>query len=123
ELAQAAKAALAGLHGEGIDSEIAARLAKAEGASLPVLIELVGQRRIDATAPLVKALDSSDDSVRHAALVALGETVGLKQLSVLIDQSINPKNADDAETAQKALKVAAIRMADREACAAQLAAA
>jgi HEAT repeat protein len=123
ELAQAAEAALAGLHGEGIDSEIAARLAKAEGALLPVLIELVGQRRIDATAPLVKALDSSDDSVRHAALVALGETVGLKQLSVLIDQSINPKNAEDAETAQKALKVAAIRMADREACAAQLAAA
>ncbi len=123
ELSQAAKAALTALHGEGVDAEIAARLAKADGSSLPVLIELVGQRRIDATGPLVRALDSSDQTVRRAALVALGETVGLKQLKVLIDQSLNPKNADDAETAQKALKVAAVRMADREAAAAELAAA
>jgi HEAT repeat protein len=53
ELSQSAKAALTELSGDNVNAEIAARLAKAEGKSLASLIELVGQRRIDATAPLV----------------------------------------------------------------------
>ncbi len=95
ELAQSAKTALAGLPGEKINSEIVARLAKAEGKTLPVLIELVGQRRIDATPALVKALDHADAAVRGAALTALGATVGPKDLSVLISQVVSPKNPDD----------------------------
>jgi len=71
----------------------------------------------------VNAVDHSDKTVRAAALWALGETVDLKRLSVLISQVIKPKNADDAAVAQKALKTAAIRMPEREACAAELAAA
>ena len=47
DLAQAAKAALAELAGDGVNQELVARLAKAQGNSLAVLIELVGQRRID----------------------------------------------------------------------------
>ncbi len=87
----------------------------------PLLIELVGQRRVDAVPLLLKALDHSDKSVRSAALIALGETVALKRLSVLVTQFINPKYLEDAPVAQQALKAASVRMPDREACAAELA--
>jgi HEAT repeat protein len=123
ELAQTAKTALAGLPGEKINAEVVARLPKAEGKTLSVLIELVGQRRIDATPVLVKAVDHPDAAIRSAALTALGATVGAKQLSVLVSQAVSPKNPDDAQVAQKALRAACIRMPDREACAAELAAA
>jgi HEAT repeat protein len=123
ELAQTAKTALAGLPGEKVNAEVAARLPKAEGKTLAVLIELVGERRIEATAPLIKAVDHSDEAIRAAALTALGETVGPKQLDVLISQVIAPKHAGDADAARRALRAACVRMPQREACAAELAAA
>ncbi len=49
-------------------------------------------------------------------------TVSADQLNVLISQAVAPKHEDDAEAARLALKAAAVRMADREACAAELAA-
>jgi hypothetical protein len=88
-----------------------------------VLIDLVGQRRLEATPVLVKALNSSDGAVRVAALKALGETVSGKELSVLIGQVVASKNPADAEIAQKALRAACVRMPDREACATEVAAA
>lgn len=121
ELAQTAKTALAGLPGEKVDKDIAARLPKAQGKTLGVLIELVGQRRIDATDDLVKVVDHPDAATRSAALTALGETVGPKQLSVLVSRVVTPKNPGDSEVAQKALRAACVRMPDREACATQLA--
>ncbi len=120
DLAQVAKGTLAELPGEKVDSQVVALLAKAQGKSYPLLIELVGQRRIEATAALLKALDHSDKTVRNAALKSLGETVTLKNLSVLVTQAVSPKNPDDAPAAQLALKTASIRMPDREACAAEL---
>ena len=50
DVAQAARSALAGLPGEKVNAEIVARLPKAQGQTFAVLIELVGQRRIDADA-------------------------------------------------------------------------
>ena len=123
ELAQAAIAALGTLPGEKVNAEIAARLPQADGKSLSVLIETVGQRRIPATAALVKSLANADPAIRSAALKALGETIGPKELSVLIGEVLAPKNPDDAKVAGRALQAACVRMADREACAAELAAA
>ena len=123
ELAQAAKAALAALPGDSINADIVARLAKADGTMLPVLLELVGQRRIDATEPLVGALGHPDAAARGAALMALGATVGPDKLSLLISQVVSPKNPADATVAQKALCAACVRMPDREVCASQLSAA
>lgn len=123
DLSQAAKASLSALPGENVDQDIAARLAKAQGDVYPVLIEVVGKRRIEATAALVKALEHSDPAVRGAALTSLGATVPSKSLSVLVTQVVAPKNAQDASVAQLALKTAAVRMPDREACAAELSAA
>ncbi|MBP86164.1 MAG: PBS lyase [Planctomycetaceae bacterium] len=121
DLAQTAKATLADLRGEKVDVQIIALLPAAKGKSYPLLIELVGQRRIDAVPVLLKALDHSDKVVRSAALTALGETVTLKGLSVLVSQVLALKHPEDAPVAQQALKVASVRMPDREACASELA--
>ncbi|MBI3866010.1 MAG: HEAT repeat domain-containing protein [Planctomycetia bacterium] len=121
EVGQTAKTALADLPGEGVDKEIVARLAKAEGKAYPMLIELVGQRRIEAISALLKAVEHSDKTVRSAALTSLGQTIPAKNLSVLIAQVVSPKHADDAPVAQLALKTACVRMPDREACATELA--
>jgi HEAT repeat protein len=123
ELAAAAKGTIADLPGDKINEQIAALLPKSEGKTFAMLVELVGQRRIEATPALLKALDSNDKAIRAAALTALGETVSPKQLSVLITNAIAPKHADDAAIAQQALKAASVRMPDREACATELAAA
>src|SRR4029079_16637207 len=123
EISKTAKEALADLPGDGINKGIVARLAKAEAKTYPVLIELVGQRRIEAIAELQKALNSSDRAVRSAALTALGNTVPDKYLSVLITQVVSPTHTDTAAVAQQGATNAAGRMADREVCAAEIAAA
>ena len=122
ELSLAAKTALASLPGKNVDKEIASQLRSAEGAKLAVLIELVGQRRIDATDTLVKLLENSDARIRSAALTALGATASQKELQVLIAQVKRAESAD-GDVAARALRAAAVRMPDREACAAELAAA
>jgi HEAT repeat protein len=118
---KAALAALTGMKGKDVDAQIARRVAEAKDHTLRPLIELVGQRRIEATPALLKALEHSDAKVRTAALTALGETVALKDLSALIVAVIDPKSEDDAKVAAAALRAACIRMPDREACAQQLA--
>jgi HEAT repeat protein len=120
DLAEAAKTALAGLPGATIDADITSRLASADGASLPVLIDIVGRRRIPASAELLKATDNSQASVRGAAWMALGNTVGPNDLKVLITEVVTPKHPEDAEVAQKALRAACVRMPERDACADQL---
>lgn len=121
ELAIAAKSALANLPGEKIDSDLKGRLAAAQGKSLPVLLELVGMRRIDAVSEVKKSLAHPQAAVRGAALAALGETVSLNDLPVLVTEVVTPKFASDAAVAQQALKAACVRMPDREQCADQLA--
>jgi HEAT repeat protein len=123
ELAEAAQQTVAVLPGEKVNDEIATLLTSATGEQYRVLLQFIGERRIAAVDDVKKALDHSDQSVRTAALVALGETVSLKQMSILVSQVVRPSHAEDLEVAQKALKTASVRMPDREACAAELAAA
>jgi len=123
ELAEAAKAALEELPGDGVNADLAARLPQATGKLRLLLIELAGLRRIEALAALLKAADDSDAQVRAAALAALGETVGLADVPVLITRVVTPPNAEDTAAAQLALRAACVRMPEREACAAKLAAA
>ena len=49
-VAQAAAAALAALPGKNIDADLVARLSDSTGKTRRVLIELIGQRRIEAAA-------------------------------------------------------------------------
>lgn len=121
ELSQPAKDALAVLPGETVDGEIVGRLDGAERGAYLALIELIGVRRIEAVDSLLAALDNSDAQVRAAALASLGRTIPFERLSVLIEQATSPRHAEDAQAAQQALEVAAVRMPDREECAAQIA--
>ena len=121
DLSRTARRALADLAGEKVDAQIVALLPTAKTESYPLLIELVGHRRIEAVPALLEALDHSDQVVRNAALTALGETVSLDRLSVLISQVVSPQYPDDAPVAQQALRAASIRMPDRETCASELA--
>lgn len=121
ELAQAAKETLADLPGKHVNGEIVVLLPTAKGKAYPLLLLLVAQRRIDAVDDVLRALERPEEDVRKAALVALGETVSLKRLPVLISQAIAPTHPEDAPVARLALKAASVRMPDREACAAELA--
>ena len=116
-----AKASLADLPGKDVDAKILALVPNAQEKIYPVLLETIGQRRIQAQELLLKAVNHSDQAIRSAALTALGETIALEDLPVLVAQAVNPKFAQDASIAKKALKAASIRMPDREACAAKLA--
>jgi HEAT repeat protein len=124
ESVQAAKVALGGMPGREVDADLAARLGQAKGKMRQLLIELAGQRQIAAALPaLLKAADDPDGQVRSAALTALGSTVGLGDLPVLIHRVVQPHEAQETKAAQEALSAACIRMADREACAEKLVAA
>ena len=121
-LSAAAEETLAVLPGESVDGEIGVMLPTASGDRYKLLLQLVAQRRIvSEVSEVEKALDVSDASIRHAAFRALGEIVSLNRLPVLISQMVQPTHAEDAEIAEQALKAASVRMADREACAAELA--
>ncbi len=123
-LQQAAKQAIVELEDEQVDEEIVGLLcAETSRDAYPLLLELVGARRIAAVPDLVKALDHSDEDVRHAALTALGETISLKRLPLLISQALEPRYAEDRVAAEAALRAASVRMPDREECAAELTAA
>jgi HEAT repeat protein len=123
ELAASAKTALAELSGggtKGIDDQIRGRLVQARGQRLPLLIEIVGLRRISAVDEVAAALGNPDPAVRGTALACLGEIVDLERLQLLVRQAVAPKDPADAEVAMKALRAASVRMADREACADKL---
>src|SRR5262249_16882509 len=108
---------------DNVNAELVSNLSNADGKALAALIKAVGAKRIEATPELMKSLDSSDTTIRHAALAALGDTIKQKDLNVLIAQYVKGKNPSDADVPAKALRAACIRMGDREAVAAALAAA
>ena len=123
QVALAAKATLGALPGEGVDADLVERLTDRQGSTAVGLIELVGLRRIDAVAPLLKAVDDSDAKIRAAALMALGEVAKLDDVSVLIARVVEPADAEDVPVAIEALKAACVRMPEREECAEKLASA
>ena len=124
ELSQTALAVLADLPGKEVDDDVAARLGKAQGKDRQVLIQLAGQRHIEAATPeLLKAAEDADGQVRAAALVALGSTIAIGDLPVLIARVANPRQPEETKAAEEALSAACTRMPDREACAERLVAA
>lgn len=115
-LSQTALAVLADLPGSEVDADLAARLAQAQGKSRAILIDIAGRRAIAAAVPtLLKAADDRDPQVRSAALTALGATIELNDLPVLIDRVAKSSSPEDAAAAEKALSAALERMPDRDA--------
>jgi HEAT repeat protein len=125
QISQAAAAVLAELPGKDVDGDLAARLAKAEGKTRQVLIQVAGRRHIAAAVPaLLQAAADADPATRAAAITALGFTVEFRDLTVLIARvAAASDNAEETKTAEAALRAACERMPDREACAEKLVAA
>jgi HEAT repeat protein len=118
ELAKAAKAALAGLWGAEVDTQLTARLPQATGNTRRLLVELAGQRHVAAAIPeLIKAANDSEPALRAAGIKALGETVGAANLGALTDLLAQAKSADDTAAIQAALESACMRIPDKAACA------
>jgi HEAT repeat protein len=122
EVAAAAKEGLKTLSGQEVDAAVAAKLAGADAKAKVVLFELAGARRLTATEPAVRAaLADGDEPVRLAAITALGQLIELKDLELLTSRALSGTAAAETTTAQRALRTAALRMGDREGCAARLA--
>lgn len=120
-IADTARAAVASLPGEAVNREIVARLQGADAKILPVLVELVGRRRIAAVAALLPLASHPDEKVRTATIVALGPTVDLANLEVLVAAATAPKSPAEGEAARAAVREASVRMPDRDGCASKLA--
>jgi HEAT repeat protein len=107
EMAQTAKATLARLPGKDVDGDLLARLPQAAGKMRQVLIELVGQRRIDGALPaIVPSVEDADAGVRGAAVQAIGAIGEDKQaadLVRLLQKTQSPKERADIENALLAL--------------------
>jgi len=123
DVAEAARLAAAALPGDAVGSTIRAKLATADARLLPVVVGLVGTRRIPAARELLPLVAHRDAAVRKAAIESLGPVIDLADLGVLIDAVVKPRDPAEAEVAAKSLRQACTRMADREACAEKLAAA
>jgi HEAT repeat protein len=113
--------AIATMPAEGVDERIVARL-DAAPATLPLVVGLVGDRRIvTATDRVLTLVDHNDAAVRAAAITALGSIVDLGELPVLVRLATSPREAAEADAAAASLKEASVRMADRDGCAAVIA--
>jgi HEAT repeat protein len=123
EVAATARERLKTVEGAEVDATILERLAGAEPQAAAVLLELAGARRIAAALPTVKeALTSQDDAVRLAAIAALGQVAELEDLGLLTDRALAGGTEAEQAAAQAALRAAALRIGDREACTTRLAA-
>jgi len=121
ELAETAAAALAELPGKDVNADLVARLSKAPREIETILIAVAGQRRIEAALPaLLKASEDSDVHIRVAALTALGSIITSRDLPLLIQRAVKPRDPQDAKAAGSALRAACVRMPNREACAEKL---
>ena len=118
-VAHAALQSLEGMRGDDVDAKLASMLAADDSDEL--LISLAGSRRIAAAIPdLWSAAESSNTGVRHAALRALGETIGQSEIRKLIRIVLAVKNAEGRDVAVAALTKACMRAPDREAAVRQV---
>ncbi len=121
-LAPLARERLKAMSGSEADRAILDRLSAADAKTKAVLFDLVGARRIVEAAPMVRAaLGDADTSVRSAALAAFAMIMELNDIDVLLQRALNT-SSPDASAAQAALRTAALRIPEREACATTLAA-
>jgi HEAT repeat protein len=118
--AQVALEGLKTLPGQQVDEAILAKLAAADAKTKLVLLELAGARRIAAAQAVVRAaLTDADEAVRLAALPALAQLIALEDFELLTSRALAAESKEST-AARDALRTAALRMADRDACAARL---
>ena len=121
--AETARTGLQSLPGRDVDAVITDRWAGTDAKTKPILLGLIGARRIADAQPAVRgALSDTSPPVRLAAIAALGQLVETKDLDLLIVRTVAIGDLEETTAAQAALKTAALRMSDRDATVAMLAA-
>lgn len=122
EAAVRAREGLQTLPGKEADAAVAERLAKGVAAEKAVLFELAGARRVTAATPTIKAaLADANPELRLAALKALAQLLPIGEIDLLASRALVDGDSADIKAAREALRVAALRMGDRDATAAKLA--
>jgi hypothetical protein len=124
-VAKAAQATLAGLPAsKEVNDGIIAVADTGDAKQRVVAINTIADRRVVAAMPaLIKALDDADESIRSAAMRALGETTSVADMDTLISRLAKPKNPQELTGADGALKAVFARTEDKQACATKLLAA
>ena len=123
EVAQAAKDGLKKLTGQDVDALIVARFNGADAKAKTVLFDLFAARRIAGATPAIReALNDSNESVRVAAIAAIARLAELSDIDPLAVKALSGASQAEKTAAQLSLRMAALRMSDRDACAAKLAA-
>ncbi len=114
-VATAAQSALAHLPGPNVDESIIGAVEDSSAEQLPILLKLIGNRRIEAGVPvLLEAVRSDQDLLRWTAIEALGKTAESSHLNVLVNAVRSAASSDDAAVAKASLTAACMRMTDRE---------
>jgi HEAT repeat protein len=115
ESAAPALETLEDLGGKEVDAAIASMLSGGDRRLRPVVIDLVGRRHIASAVPaLKKAADEEDAELRSAAIRALGMTVSVDDLPVLLSRFVAPQASQDAGAVEEALKTAVRRLPDKD---------
>ena len=121
EAAKIAAEQLSELESGAVDAAISKRLSQ-KSQNQPVVIALIGKRRMVELKPqLMELLKSRDAATREVVLTALGQVADLDDLDLLLDRGFSDAPEAEKKAAQEAVRIAALRMSDREACAARLA--
>ncbi len=120
-LSKAAKATLVAMPGSSVDEAVVAAMGQDDKRVQLVAIEAVGARAVVSALPkLIEAADSDDETLRIAAIGALGTTISMDQFALLTDRLVNPNSDAERKAVEVALQAAAIRVPNREACAKNL---
>jgi HEAT repeat protein len=96
EIAETAKASLAGFPGSEASSTIAGLLTKGSTEQRLVAMELVSRRRMNEAIPTLRQAASDNDArIRAAALKRLGELAGLSEMPTLLGLLSKATNSGD----------------------------
>ncbi len=113
DVAAQAKASLASMSGEGVNEAIAAAAGKAKAPARASLVALLGQRQArECVAAVLAALDDKDESVRLAAVRALGQIGGEDEVARAIG-ALAAASAEQQSPAEEAVLAIASRAGDK----------
>jgi len=116
-----ARASLLALRGDDVDQALIRAVAEGPAtARVEAIGALAGRGTAAAVGELLKAAASDDESVRRAAIRALGALAAAGQLRPMIDLALKPKDPGDWPVVEEAIGKVLVRIEDKRGRAAPL---
>ena len=116
-VAKAAASGLAGVNGSGVDDTLIKALKSSEPALKSKLVAIAGQRRMAKAIPLLEPLlESSDKTVRLAAIKSYGEMAGMRELPGLLAKLEKSTQAGELDALTRVLTQICGAAKDPKAC-------